>query len=91
MTFEHKIDLILDSVDHFTSIMVYFTLESELSRMTSDVIMKSYFRYGSSYSKIIVIFEFSISNHVYLVTFGRKIKFSIFAGFQALGLSCVKS
>ena len=83
-------NVILDSASHFTSIMIYFTLENELRKMTFDVIMTSYFRYGSSCGKIIVIFGFSVSNYVYLVTFGRKIKFSIFANFHALGLSRAK-
>ena len=83
-------NVILDSASHFTSIMIYFTLENELRKMTSDVIMTLYFRYGSSCGKIIVISGFSVSNCVYLVTFGRKIKFSIFANFHVLRLSRAK-
>ena len=90
MTFEHKINLILDSADHFTSIMIYFTIESELSKMTSDVIMTSYFRYGSSYGKRIVIFEFSVSNHVYLLTFGKKNKIFDFCQFSGSGTQSCK-
>ena len=42
-----------------------------------------------SYGKI-MIFGFSALNYAYLVTFGRKIKFSIFCQFQSLGLSHAK-
>ena len=62
----------LDSAGHFTSIKIYFVLESELRKMTSDVIMMLYFRYPTSHGKVMVIFGFSISKYVYLVTFGRK-------------------
>ena len=71
-----------DSAGHFTSIKIYFVPESELRKMTSDVIMTWYFRYSTSYGKIMVIFGCSVSNYVYLVTSGRKIKF---ANFQSLG------
>ena len=71
----------LDSAGHFTSIMMYFMLESELRKMTPDVILTWYLRYATSYDKIMVILGFSISNYVYLVTFDRNIKL---ANFQSL-------
>ena len=76
-----------DSVGHFTSILIYFMLESKLWKATSDVIMTSSFRYATPYGKIITIFGFSVSNCIYLVTFDRKIKFSIFYQFSATGTS----
>ena len=90
MTFHDKINVILDSADHLTSIMIYFTHEGELRKMTSDVIMTSHFRYATLYGKIMVIFGFSVSNYVYLVTFGRKIKFSNFCQFLDSALQRVK-
>ena len=47
--------------------------------MTSDFIMTSYFRYATSYCKIMAIFGFSVPSHVYLVNFGRKIKVANFS------------
>ena len=80
-----------DSAVHFTSIMIYFVLEIELKKMTSDVIMTRYFRYPTSYGKIMVSFGFSVSNYVYLVTCGRKIKFANFQSPEPLlGLSHAK-
>ena len=70
-----------DSAGHFTSIMMYFMLESVLR--TSDVIMTWYFHCATSYGKIMVILGFRVSDYVYLVTSGRKIKF---ANFQSLAL-----
>ena len=84
MTFHDKLNVILDSVGHFTSIMVNFTLKSVLRKMTFDV-LTMYFRYATSYGKILVIFGFSISDYVHLVTSGRKIKFSIFCQFSSSG------
>ena len=66
-----------DSAGHFTFILLCFMHERELWKVTPDVIMTSYFRYMTSYGKIMTIFGSSVSNYVYLVTSGGKLKFPI--------------
>ena len=61
--------------------MIYFVLKSKLRKMTFDVIMTWFFRYPTSHGNIMVIFGFSVSKYVCLVTFGKR----KFANFQSLG------
>ena len=68
-----------DLAGHFTSIKIYFVLESELRKMNSDVIMTWVFPLPTSYGKIMVSFGFSVPNYVYLVTFGKKNKICQFS------------
>ena len=55
--------------------------------MISDVIMTSYFRYATSYDKIMMIFGFSVPNFANLIKFGRNIELSVFSQFSVTGTS----
>ena len=81
MRLHDKINVIFGFSRYFTYIFLDFVFESEFRKMASDVIMAWYFRYPISSGKNMVIFGFSVSNYIYLVTCGRK----KIANFQSLG------